>query len=604
MQNHILLFDHFSQRWLEFAHPVKVIAVQATGEVMAALQAVEAEAWRGRWAAGFVTYEAAPAFDPALAAHEDASGLPLLWFGIYDAPRPTAAPPRVGEGATLPWRASVSVEEYNAGFEQIKNYIAAGQTYQVNYTFRLRAPFPAEKRGTGSGGPRELFARAAHAQGGGYPVFVETEDWVIGSASPELFFMLEGEKLVSKPMKGTAPRGLRLEDDLAKADWLKRSEKNRAENVMIVDMARNDMGRIARVGSARVPKLFEVEKYRTVWQMTSTVECETPASLTEIFAALFPAASITGAPKARAMRIIRELENSPRRIYTGTLGYIAPGNRAQFNVAIRTFLLEKRSGQVEYGLGGGIVWDSERRDELQEAYNKAKILTETPPDICLLETMRWTPEGGFGLLDRHLMRMRDSAAYFSFPFDEAEIRREVNAFAPFPSPGGRGGIWRARLLLDAEGGIRVESSALEPLAAPYRVEVAESPIASNNPLLYHKTTRRAIYEAARRPHCDDVLLWNERGELTESTIANLVVERDGELLTPPVTCGLLPGTARAQWLAEGKLREAVIRVEDLAGADKIFLLNSTRGLWEIHPLFDANFHASRKSSRRLAKIGG
>lgn len=582
MNNRVFLFDHFSQRWLEFINPVSVLVARQVADVWPALREVEAAARRGFWAAGWVTYEAASAFDPALVTHDDASGLPLLWFGIYQAPQVAAAPPKVGRGAPLDWQPSVSVDEYNAGFAQIKNHIAAGQTYQVNYTFRLRAPF--------SGNAWELFARAAHAQGGGYPVFAETEEWVIGSASPELFFTLDGEKLVSKPMKGTAPRGLRLEDDQAKAAWLYHSEKNRAENVMIVDMVRNDMGRIARVGSVRVPKLFEVEKYRTVWQMTSTVECKTPASLTEIFAALFPAASITGAPKASTMRIIRELENSPRRIYTGTLGYIAPGlrrersserRRAQFNVAIRTFLLEKRSGQVEYGLGGGIVWDSEQRDEMQEAYAKAKILTEPPPDFSLLETLLWTPEGGFALLERHLERLRESAAYFDFPFDEMEIRERLEALPLNPSPAGRGGIQRVRLLLDAEGGISLERSALNPLPVPYRVRLAENPIASNNPFLYHKTTYRAVYEAARLPDCDDVLLWNERGELTESTIANLVVARGGELLTPPVACGLLPGAARAQWLAEGRLREAVIRVEDLAGCDKIFLLNSVRGLWAV-----------------------
>lgn len=582
MNNRVLLFDHFSQRWLEFLNPVSVFVARQAADVWPVLREVEAAARRGLWAAGWVTYEAAPAFDPALLTHDDAGGLPLLWFGIYQAPRPAAAPPKTGQGAPLDWQPSVSVDEYNAGFAQIKNYIAAGQTYQVNYTFRLRAPF--------SGNAWELFARAIHAQGGGYPVFVETDEWVIGSASPELFFTLDGEQLVSKPMKGTAPRGLRLADDLNQADWLRKSEKNRAENVMIVDMVRNDMGRIARLGSVRVPKLFEVEKYRTVWQMTSTVACETPASLTEIFAALFPAASITGAPKASTMHIIRELENSPRRIYTGTLGYIAPGvrgersaeqRRAQFNVAIRTFLLEKRSGQVEYGLGGGIVWDSEPRDELREAYSKAKILTETPPDFSLLETLLWTPEGGFALLERHLQRLRDSAAYFDFPFDELEIRGRLEALIPTASPAGSGEIQRVRLLLDAEGGISLERSALNPLPAPYRVRLAENPVASNNPFLYHKTTCRKLYEAARLPNCDDVLLWNERGELTESLIANLVVARDGELLTPPLACGLLPGAARAQWLAEGRLREAAIRVEDLAGCDKIFLLNSVRGLWQV-----------------------
>jgi para-aminobenzoate synthetase/4-amino-4-deoxychorismate lyase len=232
------------------------------------------------------------------------------------------------------------------------------------------------------------------------------------------------------------------------------------------------------------------------------------------------------------------------------------------------------------------VWDSEQRDEMREACTKAKILTETPPDFSLLETLLWTPTGGFALLERHLERLKESAAYFDFPFDEVEIRGRLAGWkvrSPLPAGEGAGGreIQRVRLLLDAEGGISLEGSALNPLPAPYRVKLAEKPVASNNPYLYHKTTHRAVYEAARLPDCDDVLLWNERGELTESLIANLVVEKKGELLTPPVACGLLPGAARAQWLAEGRLREAVIRVDELAGCDKIFLLNSVRGLWEI-----------------------
>ncbi|PWH13915.1 MAG: aminodeoxychorismate synthase component I [Anaerolineae bacterium] len=569
MTNKVLLFDHFSQGWLEFINPVSVLSAQQTTDVLSVLQEAQKMTERGLWVAGFVTYEAAPAFDPALLTHEDTSGLPLIWFGVYEAPRPAAAPAPIAETVPFSWQASLNATAYQAGFEYIKQQIAAGHTYQVNYTFRLRAPMADT--------PQALFARAVHAQGGGYPVFVETDEWVIGSASPELFFSLDGGHLVSKPMKGTAPRGLRLEDDVAQANWLKQSEKNRAENVMIVDMVRNDMGRIARIGSVHVPKLFEVEKYRTVWQMTSTVECQTDASLSEIFVALFPAASITGAPKARTMQIIRNVENSPRRIYTGALGYAAPNRRAQFNVAIRTFFFEKHTGQVEYGLGGGIVWDSEPRDELREAYNKAKILTAPPPRFELLETLLWTPQSGFTLLERHLARMRDSALYFGFPFDEHLIRRRLQALAIDQANEAQ----RVRVLLNAQGEIRLEHTPLTPLPSPYRVRLAKQPISPNEPLLYHKTTHRAIYQSARQDDCDDTLLWNERGELTESAIANVVVQKHDQLLTPPVECGLLPGTARAEWLSQGKLREAVIRVEELSGCDKIFLLNSVRGLWEI-----------------------
>jgi para-aminobenzoate synthetase / 4-amino-4-deoxychorismate lyase len=568
-KNCVILFDQKSQHWLNFTQPLKIIRAEATFTVLEALCAVENEVALGHWAAGFVSYDAGPAFDPALVVFGDTSGLPLLWFGIYAAPQPVAAPPQAGEGAPIPWQASISEAEYNTRFAQIKAHIAAGDTYQVNYTFRLRAPF--------KGDPWELFARAAHAQGSGYPAYVDTGDWVICSASPELFFTLDGEKLVSKPMKGTAPRGLRLADDLIRAEALQRSEKNRAENVMIVDMVRNDLGRIARLGSVHVPRLFDVEKYRTIWQMTSTVACETSASLTDIFTALFPAASITGAPKTRTLQIIRELESSPRRIYTGTLGYIAPGRQAQFNVAIRTVLLDQRSGVAEYGLGGGIVWDSEPRDELQEAYTKAKILTQPPPRFSLLETLLWTPANGFNLLAAHLARLAESAAYFDFPLALENIRQKLADLAETLPPTPQ----RIRLLLDAEGVSSVEAAALNPLPAPYHVRLAEQPVASKNPFLYHKTTHRKVYQEAAIPGFDDVLLWNERGEVTESTIANLVIQKNGQWLTPPVECGLLPGTARAQMLADGKIREAVIHMEDLLQCDQLFLLNSVRGRWAI-----------------------
>ncbi|MDW8278022.1 MAG: aminodeoxychorismate synthase component I [Anaerolineales bacterium] len=574
----LLLYDQSSQRWLEFTNPVGVLTAYHLRDVLPALRQVEAATGRGWWAAGFLTYEAAPAFDAALETHTETGGLPLLWFGLYNTPRAVNPPPPAEEAAPLAWQASMDAEAYQQGFERIKRHIGAGETYQVNYTFRLRAPF--------QGNAHDLFVRAVQAQGGGYPVFVETDAWVIGSASPELFFSLEGERLVSKPMKGTAPRGLWLEDDQAQAEWLRNSEKNRAENVMIVDMVRNDMGRIARTGSVHVPALFQVEKYRTVWQMTSTVVCETSAGLTDILTALFPAASITGAPKARTMQLIRQLETTPRRIYTGTLGYVAPGRRWQFNVAIRTFLLDKATQQVEYGLGGGIVWDSEPRDELREAYRKAQILTAPPPPrFDLLETLLWRPDSGFVLLERHLARMRASAAYFEFPFQEQEIRRKLNATIHYlrtaTGEQAQESLLRVRILLSSDGEIHIKHAPLEPLPSPYRVRLAERPVESGYPFLYHKTTHRALYQSLQAAGYDDVLLWNERGELTESTIANLVVLRGGEWLTPPLHCGLLPGTARAEWLAQGKLREAVVRVEDLAECDKMFLLNSVRGLWEI-----------------------
>ncbi len=383
-------------------------------------------------------------------------------------------------------------------------------------------------------------------------------------------------------MKGTAPRGLTLEDDHNLAGWLYHSEKNRAENVMIVDMVRNDIGRIACTGSVCVPELFKVEKYPTVWQMTSTVTGETRAGLTQIFQALYPAASITGAPKARTMQIIAELETTPRQAYCGAIGYSAPGREAQFNVAIRTLLVDRRSGQAVYGVGGGITWDSLDSAEYDECLTKAKILTASLPQFDLLESLLWTPAGGCYLLDLHLKRLAEAAAYFAYPLDIESARQRLLEYTaglgPEPS--------KVRLLVNAAGQISLEHEAirLAPAAAPLRVGVASSPVNASNPFLYHKTTHRQVYADARAS-CppvdglpwDDVLLWNEQGEITETTTCNVLVERDGLLYTPPVACGLLPGTYRAWLLAQGLVQERVIPLEEVRRERRVLLINSVRG---------------------------
>lgn len=574
-ENSIILYDARDQQWLLFHHPLQIHVAHRLESVVSVLHEVERQVSVNRFhAAGFIAYEAGPAFDPALVVRSP-GGFPLLWFGIYPGPEQISFPSLPREDlAAIPWNPSVSENEYQLSFRKIKEYIQAGDTYQVNYSFRLRAPFSED--------PWKLFVQMVYAQGYGYGAFVNTEDWTVCSASPELFFTLEDEVLSSRPMKGTAPRGPTQGDDLHQATWLAHSEKNRAENLMIVDMVRNDMGRIADKASVEVPRLFDVEKYPTLWQMTSTVRCRTQASLVDVFRALFPAASITGAPKVRTMQIIAELENAPRRIYTGTVGFLSPGPRAQFNVAIRTVLMDKLSSTAEYGVGGGIVWDSENADELQECYTKARILVQPTPDFGLLETILWTPKDGFFLLDSHLTRLADSAAYFDRPVDIGEVREKLNALASqfFPCP------HRIRLVVSKEDGPMLEAHALMPLPQPYRIRVAKTPIDSKDPFLYHKTTHRRVYEKAllEAPGTDDVLLWNERREVTESCIANVVVEKDGQILTPPVHCGLLPGTYRSFLLEQGQVREEIIMVRDLGQCSRIYLVNSVRGMWEIWPL--------------------
>lgn len=571
----ILLYAPQHNGWLYFHRPLKIFNVYQLAEILPALQEIEQQVThQGHFAAGFVSYEAAPAFDSAFQVHAPRpTDLPLLWFGLYDAPSLLSAEAVSGTAEHLPgsWAPDIDEQTYQTALQQIKDYIARGDTYQVNFTYRLQAHLTVSAY--------SLFATLARAHQPPYAAFLETDTWTLCSLSPEVFFHLDGETLTSRPMKGTAPRGRMLRDDQAQAEWLYNSEKNRAENVMIVDMVRNDMGRIARIGSVRVPELFKIEKYHTVWQMTSTVQAETTAGLPEVFQALFPCASITGAPKVRTMQIIRELETSPRQIYTGAIGYYAPGRQAQFNVAIRTLQFDKRLGQAQYGVGGGIVWDSDPNEEWQETLTKARPLFARPQPFELLETLRWTPQEGWFLLDLHLDRLAQSAAYFAFSIDLQDVRQQLQILAATFSAAPQ----RVRLKLSRAGQIHLEHQPLPTTPPPTRVVIAQNPIHSSDRFLYHKTTRREVYDQARAetPDCEDVLLWNERGELTESTIANLVVELDGQLFTPSVDCGLLPGTYRAHLLASGQARERVIRLEELEHCSRIFLANSVRGMWAI-----------------------
>lgn len=578
-RDEMLLHDAGSSRWLHFRQPVTVLTTSQEAEVMPLLEAVAGRVEQdGLHGAGFLAYEAAPGFDSALDVKADDGSFPLLWFGLYPPPAAVTLPAELPPRPDLQWEPSITPAAYRAAFAEVKAQIAAGNTYQVNYSYRLHAPF--------SDDPWALFRRLIRAQTPAYGAYVDTGDFVLCSASPELFFRLDGTSLSSRPMKGTAPRALTWAEDERQACRLQESEKNRAENVMIVDMIRNDLGRVATVGSVHVPELFTVERYPTVWQMTSTVTAESTAGLPAIFQALFPCASITGAPKRSTMQIIAGLEDSPRQIYTGTIGYMAPGRRAQFNVAIRTVLVDRAAGRATYGVGGGIVWDSTGSGELAETATKAQVLRAERPPFSLLETMLWTAEDGFFLLDYHLERLAQSAAYFGFPLDRARVEARL-AGAVGRALAGR---LRVRLLLHEDGDVTVERYPLtargdEP--SPRPICLAPEPVDRENVFLYHKTTQRAVYEQALAacPQADDVLLWNEAGEVTEACRANVVVELAGERLTPPVSSGLLAGTYRRHLLETGQVREAVVRVADLERATGLWLVNSVRGArrWAVPP---------------------
>jgi para-aminobenzoate synthetase/4-amino-4-deoxychorismate lyase len=444
----------------------------------------------------------------------------------------------------------------------------------VNFTLALRARL--------EGDPRGLYRDLAYAQRGAYAAYLDTGRYRVVSASPELFFRIDGERIVARPMKGTAPRGRWLAEDEAIRERLAGSVKDRAENAMIVDLLRNDIGRVARGGSVEWSDVFAIERYATVWQLTSTVAADLrpDVSLTEIFRALFPCGSVTGAPKVSTMSIIAELERDARGVYCGTVGYLAPagrtGPRARFNVAIRTVVQDATTGAAAYGVGGGITWDSRAAAEYDETVAKAQVLTARRPPVRLLETLRHDPGAGYRRLPEHLARLRDSAVYFGMRVDmdavHAALEREAARFPTKPA--------RVRLVIDPRGRLDAGSAPLTDRAGPIRLAVdREHPVDPADPLLFHKTTLRDRYEAAaaRFPDADDVVLVNTRGRATETTRANLAIRIGDRWITPPLDEGLLPGCERAALLADGRLEEAPVTLEQLGSADEVAFLNSVRG---------------------------
>lgn len=570
--NTIIIQDGANGKWIRATRPIQILTTRDLTAIIPTLLQVEALSQQhNAYAIGFITYDAAPAFDPALTTNylPATNNLPLLWFGIYDNVEILDSFPIGGTYYTHRWQQNEDKATYIDTIKRVKAYIASGDTYQVNYTLRAHTKF--------WGKPQALMADLTTAQNGRYSAFIETDDFAICSASPELFFTLHGNTITSKPMKGTAERGMTYVADELNRDWLRESVKNKAENVMIVDMIRNDMGRLAETGSVHVQKLFDVEKYPTLWQMTSKVSADlppTPTPLTDTFRALFPCASITGAPKVRTMQIIRELESTPRGLYTGTIGFLAPDGRAQFNVAIRTAVIDKKTGQAEYGVGSGIIWDSDPADEYTECAIKSRVLIRHQPRFDIIETALWEPENGVFLRERHLARMMATARYFGYPLNTEELDDALNI-----ATSGLTQTSKVRILLSKDGMFTIESPPITKLAEVPLIGFATRCIRSTNPFLFHKTTHREMYTRAKasRPDCDDVILWNERGEITEASSNNLVIKFGDEWFTPATESGLLPGTFRAHLLATNQIQERVIHKSELAKATKIWLINSVRG---------------------------
>jgi para-aminobenzoate synthetase/4-amino-4-deoxychorismate lyase len=560
--------------WRVYHSPSEIIVADDAQSLRHLLARIDAHVAEGGEIAGFFAYEAGYALEPRLLHLLNGQKTNLAWFGLYQQHHTLPDQEIFGEYSgqhVENARFTISRDEYENKIKTIRRLIEAGDVYQINFTDRLTFCL----RGT----PWELFAALYREHPTPYAAFLNIGPEQVISLSPELFFRIEGNNIVVQPMKGTAPRGTSIEQDHRRAKELRESEKERAENVMIVDLMRNDLGKLCCIGSVRTRNLFETMRFRSVWQMTSTIEGKLRGqwALSDVIRALFPAGSVTGAPKIRAMEHIACLEPSPRGPYTGAIGYFSSG-QSQFNVAIRTAILRGTQGVM--GVGSGITYDSSPSAEWEECGWKCGFLTRRLPPFRLFETLLW--QDGYVYLDQHLARISASAEYFHFVFDVSQLRAKLFDLASGFSPNQPR---RVRISVASDGSIEaVYAPVVEQRYG--RVRISGHRVCSTDRFLFHKTTNREIYDAeltsARKAQCDDALFFNERGELTEGAIHNVFIVKDGKWQTPPVACGLLDGTYRKIFLAEHPdALETVLGLEDLLNADAIFICNSVRGMYEV-----------------------
>jgi len=554
-----------------YRRPVEIVETRIPEEVTEALERLRGAQHRGLHAAGFLSYEAGYALERNLAPLRSPAppeAPPLLWFGLFDAPEDVAHVEQIMPDAASAWVSApqprIERDAYEAAVLRIKAHIEAGDIYQANLTFA------AEVRTAGS--PLAVYTAIRSRARAGYGGIVFTGDHWLLSFSPELFFTIEGGRVTTRPMKGTAVRGL---DDAAAVEALKADPKQRAENLMIVDLLRNDLSKVSKPGTVKVPSLFQVETYPTVHQMTSTVtsQLEDGVDAVDVIEAIFPCGSITGAPKIRAMEILGEIENHRRGVYTGSIGSLSPDGDAAFNVAIRTLVMRRGSGHAVLGLGSGIVADSEAGEEWCECLAKGAFVAGADRSFDLVETMRFDPHDGVLELERHLARIKASAQELGFAFDRHSARNDLQA-GTFRLREPR----KIRLAVSRSGMVALEARPLpDPLPDPVEVAIAPLPVPSDDFRLRHKTTDRAFYDDARaRSGKAEVLFEDPDGFLTEGSFTHIFVERDGRLLTPPLSRGLLPGVLRARLIEEGKAEEADLTPTDLAPA--FYIGNAVRGL--------------------------
>jgi len=553
------------------------------GDLESVFAGIESATARGEWVVLAADYELGACVEPAIAAEARGQQRLRAWvFGqslslnvgevkAFLDDQLAGIPEHERAAGVAEMYVALDAEGYAQEVEQIRSWIRAGDCYQINLTF------PIDFRSYGH--PLVLYARLRERQPVRYGAFIATPEETLLSFSPELFFERKASRVLTRPMKGTAARGVTPEDDETQRLVLLASEKERAENIMIVDLLRNDLGRLALPGKVHVESLCEAEAYPTLWQVVSTISADLPeASLFDLFRALFPCGSITGAPKIAAIQKIALLESEPRGVYTGALGWVAPGGDCRFNVAIRT-LEVAQNGHARLGVGSGIVIDADPQREYAECLLKASFLTGFDPGFELIETMR-LEQGTYTLLGYHLERLAASARALGFVCDLTAITDALAVHAI----GNGDGVRRVRLLLAHNGrGEIASASLLEESSAPRYALFSDEILDPNDYLLHHKTTARSRYDRALqalldRPHIFDAIFLNARGEVCEGARSNVFVERDGVLLTPPLGCGLLPGVMRRHLLESGRAVEHVLYKEDLLDASAVYLANALRGL--------------------------
>ena len=563
----IIDFKELGLRHL-FTKPIKELKTRNLDQVETLLREVEAYQEQGFYAVGYVSYEAAPAFEKKFAVHPaPLMGEYLLYFTIHEKVE-TLPFPEDYEAVDLPanWKEEVEAPAYQEAIKTIHHHIRQGDTYQVNYTVQLSQELKAD--------PLAIYNRLVVEQKAHYNAFIQHDDVSILSISPELFFEQDDRLLTTRPMKGTTRRGLTNQADLKEASWLEADPKNRAENMMIVDLLRNDMNRISEIGSEQVTHLCQVEQYSTVWQMTSTIESRLrpEVDLVQAFQALFPCGSITGAPKISTMEIIQNTELAPRGVYCGTIGILLPKGKRIFNVAIRT--LQMQGTKAIYGVGGGITWDSKWEGEYQETKQKSAVLYRQEPRFELLTTGR-IHQGELTFLEQHLTRLREASRYFAYPFNEPKLLNKLQEQLAHVDPSLD---YRCRIALQRNGTIQLTITELTDLPASYlQAQLTEQKLDLATPFTYFKTSQRD--HLGQSDH--EQIFHLPDGSLLETTIGNLVLEIEGQLYTPLAHLPLLDGIYRRHLLETQQVEEKLLTLNDLIDADRIYACNALRGLYEL-----------------------